>query len=66
MAERELLLTCLAAGRERLGRAFGGRFVPVLVPPWNRIAADVVPSRGSRVYRPFDLRAAGVSRQATG
>ena len=33
----------LERGRERLARAFGGRFVPVLVPPWNRIAADIVP-----------------------
>ena len=33
----------LERGRERLARAFGDRFVPVLVPPWNRIAADIVP-----------------------
>ncbi|GGB41131.1 hypothetical protein GCM10011316_11350 [Roseibium aquae] len=28
----------LSEGRRRLDTLFGGRFVPVLVPPWNRIA----------------------------
>ena len=32
----------LAQGRERLRFAFGPRFLPVLVPPWNRIAPEVV------------------------
>ena len=34
----------LAAGRERLAAAFGGRFLPVLAPPWNHIAPRVVQS----------------------
>ena len=38
------LLADLAHGRERLVGAFGERFVPALVPPWNRIAADFLPS----------------------
>ena len=33
----------LAAGRERLTALFGGRALPVLVPPWNRIASRFVP-----------------------
>ncbi len=33
----------LERGRARLDRLFGDRFVPVLVPPWNRIAADLLP-----------------------
>jgi hypothetical protein len=41
----------LGRGRERLAALFGARFVPVLVPPWNRIAEDIV----------ADLPAAGLS-----
>jgi hypothetical protein len=32
----------LARGRELLARAFADRFLPILVPPWNRIAGDLV------------------------
>ena len=39
----------LRDGRERLARAFGERFVPILVPPWNRAGAALLP----------DLAAAG-------
>lgn len=31
----------LAEGRARLAAAFGERFLPVMVPPWNRMAAEV-------------------------
>ena len=31
----------LTAGYERLHRVFGDRFVPLLVPPWNRIDAAI-------------------------
>jgi len=43
--ERELRVTLdeLARGRARLEYAFGERFIHVLVPPWNRIANDLVP-----------------------
>jgi hypothetical protein len=34
----------LEGGREALSRLFGARFRPLLVPPWNRVAADVVPA----------------------
>ncbi len=40
---RELVLTELADGRRRLADTLGARFVPVLVPPWNRIAAALLP-----------------------
>jgi len=33
----------LAAGRERLMACFGAQSLPVLVPPWNRFAAELVP-----------------------
>ena len=33
----------LSAGRERLAELFGPLTLPVLAPPWNRIAADLVP-----------------------
>jgi peptidoglycan/xylan/chitin deacetylase (PgdA/CDA1 family) len=32
----------LAAGQARLRALFGARFLPVLVPPWNRIAPDLL------------------------
>lgn len=31
----------LKAGQERLSKLFGPRLLPVLVPPWNRIAQDI-------------------------
>jgi len=36
------VLVELAAGLHRLGDLHGSRAVPLLVPPWNRIAPDVV------------------------
>lgn len=41
IADRDALRDGLRAGMECLRRAFGRRFLPVLVPPWNRIDADV-------------------------
>ena len=35
--DTDRLLRHLAAGRDRLAVAFGARFLPVMVPPWNRI-----------------------------
>jgi len=49
----------LARGRERLASAFGARFVPALVPPWNRIDASVVealPRAGLRALSTFGPR----------
>lgn len=41
-ADRDELARRLLAGRERLAGQFGDRFLPALVPPWNRIAPDLV------------------------
>lgn len=41
----EVVLAELAAGRARLEALFGPRFLPVLVPPWNRIAPAVAAGR---------------------
>jgi hypothetical protein len=41
-ADRGRLRNALARGRELLTRAFGARFLPILVPPWNRIARDLL------------------------
>lgn len=37
-------LSDIEAGRNRLRQLFGGRLLPVLVPPWNRAAPDLLPS----------------------
>jgi hypothetical protein len=34
----------LGTGQLALAQAFGSRFLPVLAPPWNRIAAPLVPA----------------------
>lgn len=39
----DLVLAELAHARRRLARLFGDRLLPMLVPPWNRIAAELVP-----------------------
>ncbi|WP_206454725.1 polysaccharide deacetylase family protein [Aurantimonas marina] len=51
----------LAAGRARLTAAFGSRFSPVMVPPWNRIEpaiATALPDRGFGGLSVFGPRAA--------
>lgn len=40
----EMMLREVDKGRQRLESLFGGRFVPVFVPPWNRIDRALVPS----------------------
>ena len=55
------LLAELARGRERLGTLFGARALPVLVPPWNRIAAGLLPALpglGFRGLSTYTARAA--------
>ena len=39
----DTVLAELAAGRQRLTSLFGEQFVPVLVPPWNRIDRALLP-----------------------
>lgn len=53
----------LAAGRDRLAHLFGDRALPVLVPPWNRIAADVaarLPALELRGLSTFGSRRLGI------
>ena len=48
---RDALRRDLENGRHKLVEAFGERFVPVMVPPWNRYDTDVIellPSIGLR------------------
>ncbi len=50
----------LASGHRRLADAFGARFLPVLVPPWNRISARVterLPALGFLGFSTFGARA---------
>ena len=61
----EQVLGELARGFEGLGRAFGARFAPVLVPPWNRIAAPLLPALpgiGLRGVSTFGPRARAEAR----
>jgi len=39
----DIMLSELQTGREKLERLYGQRFVPMLVPPWNRIDPQLVP-----------------------
>ncbi|WP_374373844.1 polysaccharide deacetylase family protein [Dongia sp.] len=47
----------LAAARAHLQQSFGAQFIPVLTPPWNRIAAAFLPVLARQGYR-------GISRFA--
>ena len=44
------VLADLAMGRERLEDLFGSVFLPVIVPPWNRIAPELLPPIAERAY----------------
>jgi hypothetical protein len=60
----------LVRGRKRLESAFGMQFLPVLVPPWNRIAPELVAMLGTLGYgglstfapRPAASAASGVAQ----
>jgi peptidoglycan/xylan/chitin deacetylase (PgdA/CDA1 family) len=47
----EVVIGEIATGWERLDRLFGSRAIPVLVPPWNRIGAHLVPMLPEIGYR---------------
>lgn len=51
----EAVVESLAAGQERLATVFGGRFVPVMVPPWNRIEPDVTSRLAELGYRALSV-----------
>ncbi|WP_051341355.1 polysaccharide deacetylase family protein [Azospirillum halopraeferens] len=55
----------LAAGRRRMEALFGGRFLPVLTPPWNRIApavAERLAETGLRALSTFAPRRGAYGR----
>lgn len=54
----------LARGRERLATTFAEDFVPVLVPPWNRIATALVPRLGALGFCGLSCFAARASGEA--
>lgn len=48
---QDAMLAELAEGRRHLGRLFGKRLLPILVPPWNRIDPDLLPRLPASGYR---------------
>jgi hypothetical protein len=46
----EIVLGELKAGFEKLQALHKGRFIPMLVPPWNRIAAGLLPELGKQGF----------------
>ncbi len=59
--ERERLFPDLVRGRRSLEARFRDRFLPVMVPPWNRIDRDVeqaLPQHGYRAVSTFRTRRA--------
>ena len=62
------ILTEIRTGRERLRELFGGRLLPVFVPPWNRIHPDIAAElpglgfTGLSCFRNFALGQAGGPR----
>lgn len=60
-----IVLAELASGRTLLEDMFGSAFLPVIVPPWNRIAHELFPAIASREY--IGISAFGVpdTNQAT-
>jgi len=60
----EAILGALVQGRQGLEAAFGTRFVPMLVPPWNRIAPGLVarlPEAGFCALSTFRRRPAALA-----
>jgi len=58
----EAVLDELADGRQRLEVLFGDRFLPVLVPPWNRMAPAIrngLPAIGLKNHSVYGPRAPG-------
>ncbi|NVK44090.1 MAG: hypothetical protein HWE39_22835 [Oceanospirillaceae bacterium] len=48
---RDEILQQLSQGRELLARQYGPRALDILVPPWNRIDADLLPALPGLGYR---------------
>jgi hypothetical protein len=52
------VLDRLAAGKERLARIFGARFLPVMAPPWNRLAESLAGRLPALGYRGLSVQGA--------
>ncbi len=53
----------LVRGRERLAALFAGRFLPVMVPPWNRIDAQLIPHLPAAGFRGLSTCKARISAE---
>lgn len=51
----DVVLASLEKGLTHLSRLHGDRFVPVLVPPWNRIDPELIPKLGGIGYRALSV-----------
>jgi len=60
----DVALARLADARQRLGELAGARSLGVLAPPWNRIAASLLPRLASCGFRGLSRYGARGSRQA--
>src|SRR5205814_5054374 len=49
--ERAVLLEELAQAHRRMSDLYGERLIPMLVPPWNRIAPELMPDLPALGYR---------------
>lgn len=55
---RDQAMADVMLGRERLGHVFGDAAVPVMVPPWNRIDASLLPALRDAGFRGLSTFAA--------
>ena len=54
----------LGKGRDRLRALFGARLLPVIVPPWNRIAPEILPDLSPLGFRALSRFAPRARREA--
>jgi len=62
----DMVIEELSDGRRKMEALFGPRFLPVMVPPWNRIADAVaarLPEAGFRGLSTYGSRPRGMSRR---
>ena len=62
----DAVLSELIDGRERLSRLFGRHFLPVVVPPWNRIDAAIAAALPAYDYRGLSSDGARANRHGKG
>jgi hypothetical protein len=59
------VLRQLEAGYSLLKQKFPGRFVPVLVPPWNRIGSNIIPHLSKLGFQALSVFGLSKSEQTT-